>query len=77
MNRTMSSDTTRQAFELGEQANYDGEARSANPYTAAGDIRAAWWGQGWCAAQAVRDEWELANHERAQQAEWLEGADLA
>lgn len=58
MSLSMSSDTTRQAFELGEQANYDGAPRSANPYTNAGDIRAAWWGQGWCAAQAARDEGE-------------------
>lgn len=67
MNRSLSSDTTRQAFELGEQANYDGEPRSANPYTAAGDIRAAWWGQGWCAAQDVRAEWEADMHERCKE----------
>ena len=65
MSQSMSSDTTVQAWERGEQANYDGKPRSANPYTAAGDIRAAWWGQGWCAGQQVRDEWEADNHARA------------
>ena len=67
MTRSMGFDTIQQAFDSGEQANYDGIARDANPYTGMGDIRAAWWGQGWNAGQIVRDEWETENHERAQQ----------
>ena len=76
MNDNTASQTLREAaFLAGEQANFDGELRGANPH--AEGPAADSWGCGWDAAQRVRDEWEIANHERAQQAEWLEGADLA
>ena len=47
-----------QAYEQGQQANFDGLSADANPYTTLGDIRAAWWNQGWNHAQIVREEWE-------------------
>ena len=53
MNSSLCVYTTRHAFEMGEQANYDGAMRSANPY-AAGDMRPVWWEQGWNSAQAAR-----------------------
>lgn len=50
------------AFACGQQDSADGVARDANPYTRPGDIRAAWWGEGWCAARAVREELEEENY---------------
>lgn len=44
------------AYSRGQQDNYDGKRRDENPYTGRADLRAAWWGEGWCAAQAERDE---------------------
>ena len=40
MTRSMGFDTIQQAFDSGEQANYDGIARDANPYTGMGDASA-------------------------------------
>ena len=50
------------AFLAGEQANFDGALRTANPYT--GGNVAESWAAGWKAAQAVRDEWESDNYAR-------------
>lgn len=63
--RSYSHDTNASAYERGEQANYDGEPLSVNPYWAAGDLRAAWWTNGWLAANVVREEWEADNYARA------------
>lgn len=61
-----------QAKQDGEQANYDGLYQHANPHSPASVLH-AYWLQGWTAAQAVRDVWEEANHERAKQfPEWME-----
>lgn len=64
------------AHEAGYEANYDGELLSANPHDAGTDEYRAW-ETGHMQAQSVRREWELCFRERAQQAEWLDGADLA
>lgn len=57
---------TPRAFAEGHQACLDGKPR-LNPN---GTNSRAGWLQGYDAAQAVRDEWEWQNHERAKATEW-------
>jgi hypothetical protein len=38
---------TKQAYEAGQYAAANGEPITANPFTHMGDMRAAWWTNGW------------------------------
>lgn len=62
--------------DAGYEANYDGELLSDNPHDDGTDEYRAW-EAGHLQAQDARNDWALCNRERAQQAEWLDGADLA
>jgi hypothetical protein len=62
--------------DAGYEANYDGELIGSNPHPA-GTIEYRAWEAGHMQAQQTRDEWELCNRERAQQAEWRDGMDLS
>jgi hypothetical protein len=62
--------------DAGYEANHEGTLLGSNPHPA-GSIEYRAWEAGHMQAQDVRDEWELCNRERAQRAEWRDGADLA
>lgn len=62
--------------QAGYDANYEGVLLHQNPHAPLSHAFNAW-EAGHLQAQNTRDEWELCNRERAQQAEWLEGVDLA
>lgn len=61
--------------EAGYEANYDGVLLHQNPHPPLSQEFNAW-ESGHLQAQNTRNDWELCNRERAQQAEWREGADL-
>lgn len=62
--------------DAGYEANYEGALLAANPHQA-GTVEHSAWESGHLQAQDARDDWEMCNRERAQQAEWLDDADLA
>jgi len=70
------TEATATAHEAGYDANYEGILLRDNPH-AEGTAEFRAWEAGHLQAQATRNDWELCNRERAQQAEWLAGADLS